>query len=304
MKKVIEYISSEIGIKNKILLEKDIILQILLHDISQNNFLIDNLVFKGGTCLTKCYLGYYRFSEDLDFSWINQEEFNGKSQKEIRRLLSDKINKIGDVLTVICKKHKLEFKLDKSDTKYIELGGSNKFTTFKIWYKSSLTDNEQFIKIQINFLELFKFKFKSIKPHTLIKDINVKDFEFLFPEFSHLLNDFKIQCYDTREIFCEKFRAILTRKGVKARDFIDIFLLYKREKIDFMLLEKNIIEKITFMLRYDKYVQNLKGFKLDKFVLGEEEKLLLTPIEEGLEEYLHKVHNFLNKIVKRLSSNN
>lgn len=300
MKKVIEYLSSEIGIKNKGLLEKDIILQILLHNISQNKYLEDNLVFKGGTCLTKCYLGYYRFSEDLDFSWINQEEFKNKSQKEIRRLLSDKINEIGNILENICKKHNFVFKLDKSDSKYVELGGSNKFTTFKVWYKSSLADNEQFVKLQINFLELFNFKFKYLKPHTLIKDINIKEFEFLFPEFSHLLNDFKVHCYDIKEIFCEKFRAILTRRGVKARDFIDIFLMHKREGIDFNKLHNEIIDKTKFMLRYNKYVQNLKDFKLEKFVLGEEEKLLLTPIEDGLEGYLHEIHDFLNRLIHTL----
>lgn len=28
----------------------------------------ENMYFKGGTCLRKCYFGDYRFSEDLDFS--------------------------------------------------------------------------------------------------------------------------------------------------------------------------------------------------------------------------------------------
>lgn len=301
MKNIVEYISSETGIKNKDLLEKDLILQILLHDVSQDKYLADNLVFKGGTCLTKCYLGYYRFSEDLDFSWIKQDEFNSKSQKEIRRVLSEKINKIGDILVDICKKHNFRFKFDKSDSRFVEHGGSNKFTTFKIWYKSSLTNNEQFVKIQINFLELFKFKFKYLKSHTLIKDINIKEFVFLFPELNYLLNDFNVYCYDIREIFCEKFRAVLTRKSVKARDFIDIFLMYKRESVDYNKLKEEIIEKTKFMLRYDKYVQNLKDFKLEKFVLGEEEKLLLTPIDGELEEYLHKVHEFLEVVLKELS---
>ena len=32
----------------------------------------DELVFKGGTCLRKCYIGNYRFSEDLDFTALNK----------------------------------------------------------------------------------------------------------------------------------------------------------------------------------------------------------------------------------------
>jgi len=32
-----------------------------------------SLVFKGGTCLRKCYFENYRFSEDLDFTSINPD---------------------------------------------------------------------------------------------------------------------------------------------------------------------------------------------------------------------------------------
>jgi predicted nucleotidyltransferase component of viral defense system len=31
----------------------------------------ENLIFKGGTCLRKCYFPNYRFSEDLDFTCTN-----------------------------------------------------------------------------------------------------------------------------------------------------------------------------------------------------------------------------------------
>jgi len=31
----------------------------------------DNFVFKGGTCLHKCYIKDYRFSEDLDFTLLD-----------------------------------------------------------------------------------------------------------------------------------------------------------------------------------------------------------------------------------------
>lgn len=31
----------------------------------------DDLVFKGGTCLRKCYTENYRFSEDLDFTTLD-----------------------------------------------------------------------------------------------------------------------------------------------------------------------------------------------------------------------------------------
>jgi len=56
------------GIRRTDLIEKDLILHQLLLDLSENKFFSENFVFKGGTCLIKCYLGYFRFSEDIDFT--------------------------------------------------------------------------------------------------------------------------------------------------------------------------------------------------------------------------------------------
>ncbi len=296
MKKLIDYLSSETGIKNNGLIEKDIILHNLLIKMSQDDYFKNNFVFKGGTCLIKCYFDYYRFSEDLDFSWIEQGEFKNKSQKEIRRILSEKINRIMHTLSRFAGELGLEFKADKTNKEYVELGGSNKFATFKLWYKSVVTDRKQFIKIQINFMESFKYEFDTCKASSIIKPLNPKEFEFLFPEHAHILSNPELKCYNVKEILIEKFRAILTRRGVKARDFIDIFLITKREKIDPKELEKEILEKIRFALKYEKYIQNLENFKLEKFVLGEEEKLLLKPIPEGFEEFLKNTHEFLDKL--------
>jgi len=48
--------------------EKDYVLGWLLAAIGADSEIGEHWVFKGGTCLKKCYLETYRFSEDLDFS--------------------------------------------------------------------------------------------------------------------------------------------------------------------------------------------------------------------------------------------
>ncbi len=48
--------------------EKDYVLGWLLAGIAANPELSENWVFRGGTCLKKCYFETYRFSEDLDFT--------------------------------------------------------------------------------------------------------------------------------------------------------------------------------------------------------------------------------------------
>jgi predicted nucleotidyltransferase component of viral defense system len=48
--------------------EKDYVLGWLLAGIYSSQSFSEKWVFKGGTCLKKCYFETYRFSEDLDFS--------------------------------------------------------------------------------------------------------------------------------------------------------------------------------------------------------------------------------------------
>src|SRR5437588_10988700 len=48
--------------------EKDYVLGWILAGINAHEELTESWVFKGGTCLKKCYFETYRFSEDLDFT--------------------------------------------------------------------------------------------------------------------------------------------------------------------------------------------------------------------------------------------
>jgi predicted nucleotidyltransferase component of viral defense system len=67
------------------LLEKDYHLTSILHKISEKS--IKDLVFKGGTCLDKCYLGFYRLSEDLDF--VYNQDVKNQSKAQIKKILGD-----------------------------------------------------------------------------------------------------------------------------------------------------------------------------------------------------------------------
>lgn len=101
---LVDYVASELHIATKDMLEKDIMLHRILVTLLEDSLVMEQFVFKGGTCLTKCYLGYYRFSEDLDFSYKNQKEFAGKSQKEIRKILSAKIDYLLGLFAASAKK--------------------------------------------------------------------------------------------------------------------------------------------------------------------------------------------------------
>ena len=51
---------------NPHVVEKDYVLGWMLAGIASHPILRETWVFKGGTCLKKCYFETYRFSEDLD----------------------------------------------------------------------------------------------------------------------------------------------------------------------------------------------------------------------------------------------
>eukprot|EP01132_Coremiostelium_polycephalum_P000294 gene294-383_t len=51
-------------------IEKDYVLGLLIWSFTQNSNLNTQWIFKGGTCLKKCYFKDYRFSEDLDYTLI------------------------------------------------------------------------------------------------------------------------------------------------------------------------------------------------------------------------------------------
>lgn len=67
--------SREFGLSPTIV-EKDYLLGWILAGISNHGELGSDWVFKGGTCLKKCYFETYRFSEDLDFTIKNADHCN------------------------------------------------------------------------------------------------------------------------------------------------------------------------------------------------------------------------------------
>ena len=84
--------SREFGLAANVI-EKDYVLGWTLAGISQHPVFGENWVFKGGTCLKKCYFETYRFSEDLDFTISKSshldEAFLTEGFKEIAEWIYD-----------------------------------------------------------------------------------------------------------------------------------------------------------------------------------------------------------------------
>jgi predicted nucleotidyltransferase component of viral defense system len=56
-----------------LVVEKDYVLGWLVAGIEHSADINKTWMFKGGTCVKKCYFDEYRFSEDLDYSYVGDE---------------------------------------------------------------------------------------------------------------------------------------------------------------------------------------------------------------------------------------
>jgi len=109
------------------------------------------------------------------------------------------------------------------------------------------------VKAQINFVEKIQFITQKGTLNALPCKKS-KEIAFLFSEYEEYFQTINMYVYDTREILCEKVRAVLTRKGYKARDFLDIYLLCRKYNLKLENLLEPITDKIRFTLdSYQKY---------------------------------------------------
>jgi len=221
------------------LIEKDYHLTRILHKISERK--IKDLVFKGGTCLNKCYLGFYRLSEDLDF--VLNKNVKGLSKMQIKKILDRLRHELFEIL------NELEFKTNK------ELGKGWKMLTSEeepriigleiiTNYNSLIDDSLQVIKLEISFRK------RLIKP-AILKAIHHEFTDALGQPI--LKKDAEIEAIDLSENLAEKFRALVTRKNIAIRDIYDIYFILKKNivkmdkgLIDLILIKINESKKETF----------------------------------------------------------
>lgn len=76
---------------NPHVVEKDYVLGWLLWGIYNHDALADSWIFKGGTCLKKCFFETYRFSEDLDFTLTDPAHINADFLKGVFAEISERI---------------------------------------------------------------------------------------------------------------------------------------------------------------------------------------------------------------------
>lgn len=206
-------------------IEKDYVLGWLLFAIAQHERL-RRWIFKGGTCLKKCFFETYRFSEDLDFTIPEGEALNADTIR----------SGLVDVAQWIEEEAGIQFPRDGIDVEMYKNPRGNESFQARVTY--------------IGPLELPRHSLQRVK-FDLTQDELVVD-KVDYREISHPYQDEpevspKICCYSVNEILAEKTRALYEREG-RTRDIYDIVHLNRifRQDIDARKASDILEKKFAF----------------------------------------------------------
>lgn len=187
--------------------EKDYVLGWLLWGIYKNASLAEKWVFKGGTCLKKCFFETYRFSEDLDFTLRDQGQI---SEEFLTQALSTICDAIYD-------ESGIEFpsELRRIDVYENKRGGTS--CEVKIAYRgpvSPIGKNAPRIKLDLTADEVIV-----LPPAT----------PTIYHPYTDIPHDgIDVVSYSYEEVFAEKVRALGER--TRPRDLYDVINLYRNDE--------------------------------------------------------------------------
>lgn len=185
--------------------EKDYVLGWLLWGIGRDPVLGDAWVFKGGTCLKKCYVETYRFSEDLDFTVVP----NGPIEPtDLEPLLAGVLQRVTD-----------ESGIDFSDrAPALRARPSAGSVEGRVYYRGPLgSPSVASVKLDLSASEL------------LVRPPVRRPIAHPFDPDEHLPEPAGVTCYAFEEVFAEKLRAMGERS--RPRDLYDIVNLYRRDDL-------------------------------------------------------------------------
>jgi predicted nucleotidyltransferase component of viral defense system len=291
------------------IIEKDYHLHRLLRAVSRDEFLAENLAFKGGTCLVKAHLGYFRFSEDVDFTWKDASLWENVPPTATRKRCSRIIDRILDILVPMADELGLGFAGDKTDPDQVIIGGGGRMPRFYLSYRSEVLDVPAKIKMEINFVDRLLYPVRKTELKSYIDGMGPggtrsDELRFLFREqYDNYTAPITLDCYDPREIFVEKARAALTRVRYRLRDVIDIHMLETRKGYSIPAYSDRIAEKTRFMLElYGKYreVALARSFPSIEDISREEVALLTERPPDDLPENIRRIHGELMAVLERM----
>jgi predicted nucleotidyltransferase component of viral defense system len=185
--------------------EKDYVLGWMLHGIGSHPELAPSWIFKGGTCLKKCYFETYRFSEDLDFT---VREAAHLDEAFLRRAF-------GEIAATLYEQAGIEIPVDDLRFKPRTNSRGGLSCEGRVYYRGPIRRQGSMPAIKL--------------------DLTVDERLVLEPDIRPVYHPYAdapgegitIHAYAFEEVFAEKVRALGERS--RPRDLYDVINLYRSE---------------------------------------------------------------------------
>ena len=217
-REAVNFTASQTGF-NPRLIEKDYFCTVLLAYLSAHGG--GQLVFKGGTCLAKVHAGFYRLSEDLDFTIPLAVDASRTQRRRAVAATKEAVSRLAD--------HLHGFTVTQP------LTGANNSTQYNgaVRYESPTTGQPESILVEVSVREPLLMSTARGQTKTVLRD--PIGGEAMVP-------DIAMDCIAMAEAMAEKFRAALSRRDVAIRDFYD--LDYAVSHLDLDPADPHLIEMV------------------------------------------------------------
>jgi predicted nucleotidyltransferase component of viral defense system len=185
------------------IVEKDYVLGWLLWGIGSHRTLRDQWIFKGGTCLKKCFVETYRFSEDLDFT---VGEGGPLAPDDLVPVLEDMLDQVEQETGITL----------SGRAPVVRLRPDGRSAEGRVYYRGPRgTPGEARVKLDLTYDE------------TVVEPTGRRQIAHAYED--ELPGDGSVECYSFVEVFAEKLRALGQR--TRPRDLYDVVNLYRRAEL-------------------------------------------------------------------------
>jgi predicted nucleotidyltransferase component of viral defense system len=216
-------LATDFGLQANVV-EKDYALGWLLAGIGQHGATRDTWIFKGGTCLKKCFFETYRFSEDLDFTLLDATHLD-------ERFLSSLFEEIGEWV------YEQTGLLLPPEARKFEVftnprGGTS--AEGRVGYRGPLGRAGDAPRVKLDLTD----------HERLVLPVDRR--EVHHPYSDRPAEGIRVSSYCFEEVFAEKVRALAER--LRPRDLYDVVHLYRRKELhpDRLRLMQALQEKCAF----------------------------------------------------------
>ena len=187
--------------------EKDYVLGWLLAGIAKHADLGPSWVFKGGTCIKKCFFETYRFSEDLDFTLTAAAHLE---QDFLKRSFTSVTQWVYENSGIEIPADTIRFEVYTNPRGKVSAQG-------KIGYRGPMQPRGDLPRVK---LDLTNDEVLVLPPVSR---------EVHHPYTDDPEDGIAVQCYSFEEIFAEKLRALAERE--RPRDLYDVIHLFRHEEL-------------------------------------------------------------------------